>query len=104
MQWTEIKNAIGLQQCEGFGQQMAQSRRLYEPNTCRPVPTPRDLGIGITLLVRGRTVPALALKCPVSPASPDMASTPAADLATGGAAAVVAVVAAAVVAAVAFVR
>lgn len=87
MQWTEIKNAIGQQQCEGFGQMMATSKATLRSEDTSPAnPDTWDLGIGITpgSFVGGQCAPALALKCPVGPSSVDMATTATPDLASGG--------------------
>lgn len=79
MQWTELNNAIGLPQCEGFGQQMMQSQATLRSEGTTPAnPDTWDLGIGITpgSFVGGQCAPAQALKCPLPSAQPDMATPP----------------------------
>jgi hypothetical protein len=90
MQWGEIKSAIGLPQCEGFGQQnMVSKATLRTEDTAPQNPDSWDLGIGVVpgSFVGGQCAPAQALKCPVPVAPADMAgpSTPTPDLATPGA-------------------
>lgn len=93
MQWTDIKNAIGMPQCMGFGQLNTTSKATLRKEGVTPTsPDTWDLGIGVSTgsFVGGQCAPAQALKCPL-PAPPDMAlptpdmtSVPAADMTVSG--------------------
>lgn len=90
MQWADIKNAIGMPQCMGFGQlNMTSKATLRQEGVPLTSPDTWDLGIGVSpgSFVGGQCAPAQALKCPLpSPmdmAGPvvDMKAPPTADLA-----------------------
>lgn len=93
MQWTDIKNAIGMPQCMGFGQlNMTTKATLRKEGVAPTNPDTWDLGIGVSTgsFVGGQCAPAQALKCPL-PAPPDLAAPtvdmttpPAADMTTSG--------------------
>jgi hypothetical protein len=83
LQWTDLKNAIGMPQCMGFGpQNMVSKATLRTEGTPLANPDTWDLGIGVSpgSFVGGQCAPAQALKCPLSPPA-DMATTPPADMA-----------------------
>ncbi len=78
MQWTDIKNAVGMPQCVGFGpQSMVSKATLRSEGTALANPDTWDLGIGISpgSFVGGQCGPAQALKCPLPP-PPDMTTPP----------------------------